>query len=134
MSFPRTHWNVGVNFEGILGSSKHADVDVGRVFEAIIETVNEDFIPPKFIQGKMTDGVLMDADESELAGNALLEYHTQPNEDFTPQKAYDVIISHRRLQINSIQIIMNNEMIAKKSMMEIPLCRMVNLQVVQLAL
>ena len=52
----------------------------------------------------------------------------------TSERALNVVIRHRRLRVNSVEILKRSEMIPRKSMIDIPLCRMVSLQVVRPAL
>ena len=54
------------------------------------------------------------------------------NKPSTPEEtAYDVILSHRRLRVNSVQVLQKMQILKDgRAMMDIPLCRMIGLQVV----
>ena len=75
---------------------------------------------PKGINSE--DGAPEDGCSSQHAG--LLE------PALTSERAMNVVIGYRRLRVNSIEILKRSEMIPRKSMIDIPLCRMVSLQVV----
>ena len=49
----------------------------------------------------------------------------------TSERALNVVIGHQRLRVNSVEILKRSKMIQRKSMIDIPLCRMVSLQVVR---
>ena len=52
----------------------------------------------------------------------------------TSERVLNVVIRHRRLRVNSVEILKRSEMIPRKSTIDIPLCRMVSLQVIRPAL
>ena len=48
---------------------------------------------------------------------------------------YDVVLRHRRLRVNFVQILQRTQILkGGRAMMDIPLCRMIGLQVVRSAL
>ena len=56
-----------------------------------------------------------------------------PSQRVEPKETeYDVVLRHRRLRMNSIQILQRTQIImGGRAMMDIPLCRMIGLQVVR---
>ena len=48
----------------------------------------------------------------------------------TSERALNVVIGHRCLRVNSAEILKRSKMIPRKSMIDIPLCRMVSLQII----
>ena len=107
---------------------------MGRVIKSLTRDLEGNSIPPDSQHEVHADLVCMDADDVEHPREALSHPQSEPEEAITVQKAYNVVIGHRRLRVNSVEIIQKSEMIPKKSMMDIPLCKMVSLQVVRLAL
>ena len=52
-----------------------------------------------------------------------------------PENEFDVVLRHRRLRVNSVEILQNCQILqGGKVQMDVPLCRMISLQVVRLAL
>ena len=77
-------------------------------------------VDPKGINSE--DGAPKDGCSSQHAG---------PLEPaLTSERAMNVVIGHQRLRVNSVEILKRSEIISRKSMIDIPLCRMVSLQVV----
>ena len=73
--------------------------------------------------------------EDEALEDGCSSQHPRPSEPaLTSERALNVVIGHRRLPVNSVEILKRSEMIPRKSMIDIPLCRMVSLQVVRPAL
>ena len=68
---------------------------------------------------------------SETMGGTVVG--TEPK--LQPSEAYALVLGHRRLRVNSVQILQRSQAFQGEfSQIEIPLCRMITLQVVRLAL
>ena len=54
---------------------------------------------------------------------------------FKPSEAYALVLGHRRLRVNSVKILQRAQALrGKHFQIDIPLCRMISLQVVRMAL
>ena len=90
--------------------------------------------PPESIVQLDTDPKAMNLEEGTRKEGCSSQLPAPSKLALTLERAYNVVIGHRRLCVNSIEILMRSEMIPRKSMIDIPLCRMVSLQVFQPAL
>ena len=68
--------------------------------------------------------------EQDCGDSQLPRQRAEPKET-----EYDVVLRHRRLRVNSVQILQQTQILkGGRAMMDIPLCQMIGLQVVRRAL
>ena len=77
---------------------------------------------PCYSQGVETKDIEQDSGDGQL-----------PRQRDEPKETkYDVVLRHRRLRVNSVQILQRTQILrGGRAMMDIPLCRMIGLQVVR---
>ena len=93
------------------------------------DPVNELFAPTEALANREPKGD--NGFESETEGGIVVE--TEPK--LLPSEAYALVLGHRRLRVNSVKILQRFQAFQGEfSQIEIPLCRMITLQVVRSAL
>ena len=125
--------------------SDRAPKQVGDNIDAVIARIIE---PSYASNGPLASNVLLDSPpdsnvQLDTDPEAMNLEEATPEEDcssqlsvhselaLTSKRAYNVVIRHQRLHLNSVEILKRSEVIPRKSMIDIPFCRMVSLQVVQ---
>ena len=118
--------------------------DVDIVYEVELGCIDSgptpDSQPPNLLELSLLDQIPLKTGAAAMAGGGMAG--TAPNvlalpapQSTEPENKFDVVLGHRCLRVNSVEILQNCQILqGRKAQMDVPLYRMISLQVVRLAL